>query len=115
MSLAVAIDPAEIGVRGLGIAGWSVLASVLRGQAGLDAAPDPRPALRLVPPRERRRLTATIALALGAAEEALAARGKPEAGLATVFACSGGDTEVMDRICRSLLDPRRPVSPGDFH
>ena len=32
-----------------------------------------------------------------------------------VFACSGGDTEVIDRICRALNLPERPVSPANFH
>ncbi len=33
----------------------------------------------------------------------------------TVFASSGGDSEVLDKICTALTLPDRPVSPTQFH
>jgi hypothetical protein len=33
----------------------------------------------------------------------------------TVFASSGGDSEVLDKICTALTLPDRPVSPTHFH
>jgi hypothetical protein len=33
----------------------------------------------------------------------------------TVFASSGGDSEVLNNICTALTQPDRPVSPTQFH
>jgi hypothetical protein len=113
-ALRVRLRSTRVGAVGPGLASWDAAAPILRGAVAYQPAPVPKPAVERVPARERRRTTFTIALALAAAEQALGAfeQGVP---LPTVFACSGGDTEIIDRICRALLEPGRPVSPADFH
>jgi hypothetical protein len=104
----------QIGLVGPGLASWREACAVLRGEVDFAPVAVAKPVVEALPPRDRRRTTFTIALALAAAEEALRSLDSP-GPLATVFACSGGDTEIIDRICRALLEPGKPVSPADFH
>lgn len=69
----------------------------------------------LLPANERRRITPTIKLALQVAAEAMASSDLDSRQVGAVFASSGGDTELVDRICRALTSPGRPVSPTQFH
>ena len=112
--LRVRLSASGVGVVGPGLPTWGAAVPILRGEADYRPGPVQKPTVERVPARERRRTTFTIALALAAAEQAL---GSSEglAALPTVFACSGGDTEIIDRICRALLEPSKPVSPADFH
>ncbi|MDZ7663098.1 beta-ketoacyl synthase chain length factor [Thiohalophilus sp.] len=105
----------HIGLMAPGMAGWDAARPVLRGEQAPDTQTLPAFWPNLLPPNERRRTTALIKLALQAAEDAL--RHSPYAlyELASVFASSEGDGEVVDRICQSLTLPDRPVSPTHFH
>lgn len=104
----------SIGVLAPGLIGWPEASGILRGAVPYRDGPLPKLVPGWLAPRERRRATSTIALALRVAEEAI---GAPERarGMPAVFACSGGDTDVIDSICTTLLEPERPVSPGQFH
>jgi hypothetical protein len=98
-----------------GLVGWSASRAVLRGT--LEHRNTPLPQLRsaLLPAGERRRTTPLARLALAAAEDALSATSAERRAMASVFASSGGDLGVVDRICHSLLMDDRPVSPTHFH
>lgn len=104
-----------VGLRGPGLAGWPASRPILSGQAPWEAEPAPRPSGAMLPATERRRSTPTIRLAMDAAQEALAQSGLAADGLATVFACSGGDMEVVQALCEGLAAPAREVSPTRFH
>lgn len=104
-----------IGVAAPGLLGWDVCRDVLRGQAPCVAEPLPPFSPALLPANERRRATRTIKLALQVAQEALAQAQSDAANIASVFATSEGDIEIVDRISRALTLSDRPVSPTDFH
>lgn len=132
------ISVESVGVLAPGLAGWVASREVIAGQRPYSAEPMPSTIATLLPANERRRTTATVKLALQVAQEAmdraaltpdpfLEGRGEwsvvsgasPERRgvlpVATVFASSGGDSEVLDKICAALTRPDRTVSPTQFH
>ena len=114
-----------VGLMAPGLMGWTASQAVLAGQQPYVAEPMPTAIATLLPANERRRVTATIKLALQVAQEAMAeaaltpdsafGNGGGAASVRTVFASSGGDSEVLDKICVALTQPDRPVSPTHFH
>jgi hypothetical protein len=104
-----------VGLTAPGLPSWSDSVAALAGAAPYvpqELAPY-QPAL--LPPNERRRATQAVRLAFRTAEDALRATPLRAAELATVFASSDGDTEVMHRINHALAQPARTLSPTDFH
>ena len=104
-----------IGLAAPGLPNWTEGQSILRHERAYQRVEMPRFAPNFLPPNERRRATRIGRLAFQAAEEAMGSTDIPADALAAVFASSGGDTEVLDRICRALDTPERSVSPTDFH
>jgi hypothetical protein len=100
---------------GPGLAGWRDSVPLLAGEAPYRPAPLARLKPGSLPASERRRATAFTKLALLAAEDALAHAGEAAALAKSVFASSSGDMEVIDKICASLMEMGRPVSPTHFH
>ena len=118
----------SVGLIAPGLAGWPASQAVLAGQRPYIAEPMPATIATLLPANERRRVTATVKLALQVAQEAMVqaqadltfnnaapASGREESTVRTVFASSGGDSAVLDKICVALTQPDRPVSPTHFH
>jgi hypothetical protein len=114
----------SVGILAPGLAGWTTSREVLAGERSYVAEPMPAVIATLLPANERRRTTATVKLALQVAQEAMAQaaltpspspEGRGEALVRAVFASSGGDSEVLDKICTALTQPDRPVSPTQFH
>lgn len=101
------------GLLAPGLHGWSNSAPVLRGEIGWQATELPKIQLDILPRNERRRATPAIKLALHVAQEATAELAD-RTGLLSVFACSGGDTDTLDKICTALTSAGRPVSPAHF-
>ncbi|MDX1431837.1 MAG: beta-ketoacyl synthase chain length factor [Gammaproteobacteria bacterium] len=105
-----------IGLAAPGIESWAEGRAILAGDARYGGGEWPRfGAGSLLPANERRRITPTIKLALQVAADAMQGADLDPASLGAVFASSGGDTELVDRICRALTLPERPVSPTQFH
>lgn len=104
-----------VGLIAPGIDGWRAGQSVLRGEAECGSGALPPYSPQQLPPNERRRATPVIRLAFRVAEEAIAATPVPPAAMATVFASSGGDVDVINRLCTALASPQRLISPTDFH
>lgn len=114
-----------VGLMAPGLAGWTASQAVLAGQRPYVAEPMPAAMATLLPANERRRVTATIKLALQVAQEAMAQTaftpdpspgdGRGEPSVRTVFASASGDSEILDKICVALTQPDRPVSPTHFH
>ena len=104
-----------VGIAAPGLLGWSNAREVLRG--AIDYAPVDLPpyAPSLLPPNERRRATPTVRIAFQAAEDAVQAATIPPAELATVFASSDADLNIIHRISLALTQTPRLVSPTDFH
>lgn len=105
-----------IGIRAPGMPDWTSALPVLCGEQALEKDADLaacRPGL--LPANERRRTTPLIRLALQAAEEATQSDRCDRSALATVFASSEGDAEIVDKLCTALTLPGYPVSPTHFH
>jgi hypothetical protein len=68
-----------------------------------------------LPPNERRRSSEIVRWALHVADEAVSHAAIDPRSLISVFASSGGETEILDRICSSLASVERSVSPTLFH
>ncbi len=125
----IALSVEGVGILAPGLAGWTTSRAVLAGERPYAAEPMPATIATLLPANERRRTTATVKLALQVAQEAVAQAKSPQppfekgrwrsrgdfAVMRTVFASSGGDSEVLDKICTALTQPDRPVSPTQFH
>lgn len=104
-----------LGVAGPGMASWADAAKVLADERVYHGGDCPVCTPQLLPANERRRVSATVRLALKVAEEAMAHSSLDCESMCSVFATCDGDTEIMDRICTTLTQPQRPVSPTQFH
>ena len=110
----------EIAIQGVGLLapgliGWEAGRAVLAGLSPFrpDAAPDPD--AMMLPPNERRRSSDCVRWAVQVAQEAMAQSGLDPRDVPTVFASSGGEMGVFDKLCRTLATPERTVSPTLFH
>ena len=104
-----------LGLAGPGFASWRDGVCLLTDEDAYRAGESPRCVPELLPANERRRVSATVRLALKVAEEAMTHSSLPLDGVCSVFATCDGDTEIIDKICVALTQPERPVSPTQFH
>ena len=72
------------------------------------------PAPTELPSAERRRAPASVALALEAARQAVAASGRRGDELLSVFSSAHGDQPVIDQLCQTLAEDPLLVSPTRF-
>lgn len=73
------------------------------------------PAIKMLPANERRRITATIKLALAAAEQAIQNANLHTEDLTCVFASAHGDMEIANSLCLNLATNEKLISPTQFH
>lgn len=106
---------AGVGLIGPGLEGWPAAAEVLRGERAYESRPTEVPPVTVLPPVERRRTGLTVRLALAVGLEAVRRAQRDPAGLAAVFASSGGDARNCHEICSTLASPERALSPTRFH
>ena len=104
-----------IGIAGPGIAGWQGLRTVLRRELPFNLQPLAPHTPMLLPANERRRASPTVRIAFQAAEDALQSTPLSPATLATVFASSDADLNIIHRIASALTATPRMISPTDFH
>ena len=104
-----------LGLAGPGLESWRSGAPVLAEQSGYRTGESPPCKSAQLPANERRRVSATVRIALKVAEEAMAGSSLPMDSVCSVFATRDGDAETIDRICVALTQPGRPVSPTQFH
>jgi hypothetical protein len=104
-----------IGLIGPGLSDWQSGARVIAGEDVYAPRPTTVPAPEGLPPAERRRIGATVKLALSVAQQAVAAAGVDPAGLPAVFSSSGGDGLICHEICETLASADRQLSPTRFH
>ncbi len=105
----------SVGLLAPGLGGWAASRSILTGEQPYSATPMPTPSAALLPANERRRVTGLVKLALHVAQDAITQVNRDPQMIRTVFASSGGDSEVLDKICVALTLSDRPVSPTHFH
>lgn len=111
----IAADIRSIGLLCPGLASWQAAVPVLAGRTRYRAGALDVPESTLLSRSERRRSTAFTRLAMAAAEAALAGAATDGRDLPSVFASGSGDMDVIDKICTSLMEPDRPISPTHFH
>jgi Beta-ketoacyl synthase, N-terminal domain len=104
-----------VGLLGPGLTDWPSGARAIAGTAPYQPCPTVLPALQVLPPAERRRTGATVRLAIGIAQQAVASAAIDPAGLASVFASSNGDGLICHEICETLATEERQISPTRFH
>lgn len=102
-----------IGFVAPGLVGWEAARDCLRGIRPYRPGPLPKLNPEWLPANERRRLSATMRLALSAGREAV--QGADAAVLATVFASATGDGAIIHAVCEELARPAPAVSPTQFH
>jgi hypothetical protein len=104
-----------VGILGPGLDGWEqTLAILQRRQAYVPGSVSiPEPAI--LPPRDRRRCSDTVSLALYVAQQTAQAGRVDLATTPSVFANSAGDGEIVHRLLSALAKPSKLVSPTDFH
>ncbi|MBM4127737.1 MAG: beta-ketoacyl synthase chain length factor [Nitrospira sp.] len=110
----------EMAIRGLGLLapglnGWDAGRAVLAGLSPFQPDAVPEPDAAILPPNERRRSSDCVRWAVHVAQEAMAQSGLDPGDVPTVFASSGGEMGVFDKLCRTLAHPERTVSPTLFH
>jgi len=104
-----------VGLAAPGLADWQSAIPVLRAERPYAATALPPHAPALLPPNERRRASPTVRLAFQAGEDAMQTSSIAAANLATVFASSDADLNIIHRICTALTVVPRMISPTDFH
>ncbi|ULA62747.1 MAG: 3-oxoacyl-(acyl-carrier-protein) synthase [Nitrospira sp.] len=104
-----------VGLLAAGLEGWPAGRDVLAGARPFDPSMVPDPAASLLPANERRRSSDCVRWAVQVAQEAIAQSGLDPHEVATVFASSGGEMDVLDKLCRALAAAERVVSPTLFH
>jgi hypothetical protein len=103
------------GIIGPGLPGWSASCEVLAGRVAARHEALVLPRLDLLPPVERRRTGMQVKLAFAAAQDALSQGTHAASTLATIFAASGADGDVVNEICTMLAGTDRQISPTRFH
>lgn len=103
------------GLLGPGLPDWNASLAVLRGEQAYQAGDMPKFVPEILPATERRRCGEAAKLAIHVAWETLREAPVSPAEAASVFASSGGGSEISRRICLSLTEPERFVSPTLFH
>ena len=98
-----------------GLTGWTAARAVLAGERTYEPAPLAPPVADLLPPVERRRTGSMVKMALAVGHAALTSAGRAVDSVATVFASSGGDGDVINDICITLAGTDRQLSPTRFH
>jgi hypothetical protein len=111
--IALAVD--GIALFAPGLDGWEASLPILSGEQPYQPAPLAFPAPALLAPNERRRTSLSVRLALATAAAAASASGVPAASLASIFATSAGDGQVIHGILSALASAERQVSPTQFH
>lgn len=100
---------------------WATLADKLRRPTGFDADSlqlsdvGQRYQPQSLPRNERRRATELVRLSFRVIEALMQGRPEDATELAAVFACSGGDYDVVDRVSSALATDDEQISPTDFH
>lgn len=104
-----------IGLLASGLVGWDAGREVLAGGRPYRPGAVPDPEAELLPPNERRRSSDCVRWAMQVAQEAIGRSGLDPREVPTVFASSGGEMGVFDKLCRALCEPERMISPTLFH
>jgi len=104
-----------IGVIGPGVGSWDDCTEVLRGERPYEPADAAIEAPPILSPRERRRASPTVRLALGAAMQAVEQAGQEPGALPAFFGSCHGEGKVTHSLLDALTAPEPVLSPTQFH
>lgn len=104
-----------VGICGPGLGGWAKSSRILVGLEPYEFEPLPRASSTLLPAAERRRSSESARIAVEVGLEAMHHGGFSLDSVATVFASSDGDGQIIHLICEALASNPRDVSPTRFH
>jgi hypothetical protein len=104
-----------VGILGPGLDGWEQTRAILQRRSAYVPSPVNIPEPAILPPRDHRRCSNTVSLALHTARQTAQAGGVDLATTPSVFANSAGDGEIVHRLLSALAKSDKPVSPTDFH
>jgi hypothetical protein len=104
-----------IGALGPGFGSWSECRDALTGRCPYSETEPSEPDASVLPPNERRRSSNMVRWAVHVAHQALRHAQADAHEVATVFASSGGETGILDRLCTALATSERVISPTLFH
>lgn len=104
-----------VGLCGPGLPNWQESRAVLLGKVPHQGDRMPDLTGAFLPAIERRRAGRNTKLAAEVAQEAISQSELSPQDVATIFASSSGDTEVIHHICETLAGADRMVSPMRFH
>lgn len=106
-----------VGVLGPGLENWEDCKRLVNANAPIPDDPPqiPNPMPSILPANERRRSSTVVRWSLHVAQEAVQNSQLSSKNMATVFASSGGETEILHKICDSLDSSTPTVSPTLFH
>jgi hypothetical protein len=104
-----------VGILGPGLDGWAQTLPILQRQRAFVLGSVSIPAPAILPPRDRRRCSDTVSLALYVAEQTAQAGGLDLTTTPSVFANSAGDGQIVHSLLSALAKSGKPVSPTDFH
>tara|TARA_R110000868_G_scaffold99204_1_gene273106 strand:- start:3606 stop:4403 length:798 start_codon:yes stop_codon:yes gene_type:complete len=104
-----------ISVIAPGIEDWAAMRETLQGTRAWQNGPLTLRPPEVLSPRERRRTSPALRLALNAAAAVCQDADVAFDALPCVFASALGDGSVSDAMMTSLTQPGKPVSPTQFH
>ncbi len=104
-----------IGLIAPGLCGWENSQKVLRGTIPFDKNQIPDPIPSVLKPNELRRSSEIVRWALHTAQEAIEHSHLKPQEVETVFASSGGESEILHQIGLRLSTPELAISPTLFH
>jgi len=104
----------DIAVIGPGLVDRTNTRSILRGRSSWSYQDMPQLKSEMLPANERRRTTMVINLALECIQGLLRDHDDLQT-VATVFASSDGDLDVVDKMCAALAEDDKIISPTLFH
>jgi hypothetical protein len=104
-----------LGLCGPGLNGWVAGSDVLRGVTSFTYKTTEIPLLDSISPREQRRLSPIVRLALAVAEEAVAQAAIDPKDMSAVFGWPHGNNWVLQNMFEALSTEDRLISPTEFH
>ena len=93
-----------VGLLGPGASNWAAWCAILHNPSSYVPAKTVVPTLNVLPAAERRRIGASVKIALACGLEALAMAGAEPATTITVFSSSGGDGENCQKPSRGFRE-----------
>lgn len=94
---------------------WRSARPILRGEIAFEPTPPTIESPPLLSPRERRRTSPIVRLALSVAHQATVASGFAPEDVTAVFASACGDGATLTQLLTTLANPDGMVSPTQFH